>query len=1226
MKKKILSMLLSASMVCGMTNGISAVGVASANVNQKNIRKAVEEKLENYNKNTLSNGFSKENKNNDKKNYVEGDVLVVYKKSNGINSLKKASKYSKKFGSNVTVEGGYDFTGNTLNKKGLKKLSKNVKDGFYVQKIHSDKLSTKELINELNKDENVLYAEPNYKVQIESITDDTYSDFQWTLDNKKQNNGTEGADINPEKVWSATKPSTNEAVIAIIDTGVDYTHEDLKDRVWNNPYKSSQLAGKHGYDFVNMDDDPMDDHGHGSHCTGIMMAKGNNKTGIAGVCQKDNVKIMPLKFLSADGSGDAFGSIGAYYYLLKAKNLGTNVIAVNNSWGGGAEQRIFKEVVNLANSEGIISVFSSGNDALNTDKTDVHPMSTYGANNIVVGASTENDDMACFSNYGAETVDIAAPGTDILSSVCYDCLNPSIYSDEQKKKLLSGYYDGEKFTSDAMKSITVKVQDLSNVKDEDLEKVKPADEDPNAKDVTDKIKKISTDRYFGNSGKSTMFDFTGAKKGERYTISIPYKTGMSKTDIYGSLMLYVGGPDGYNESAEKNDNSNSKILRDNEMSITNVVERYNAASQKTYYDDSYEEYLRVCNLAPAENRWIHMQQVLIPSYDAKSGVVGGKITFTIGINNDNKCCFYIDDLAISKENADSSEFGKYDFYSGTSMSAPTVTGAIGALYEDDDTAKDVFTKLYSCVRKNDACKNKCKTGGVLDLSKVESSQPVIRKTDVTSDSKITLTGYNFVKDKGIVTFNDTKIADDKIVSWDDTSVTVDAKEYIYKTVEIALTNSKNATVSSVYKITNTATKLNKVSDVNAEYGMDMPYIATDGTDIYMMQYGNICKYDIATGVATPLAAITSDLLADQLDGYEKNTCTLQCVSPLYYGDGALWLTGYVDGSYHDIDVLVKYDIKTGVTSVIKEPEEFGEKISDKTAEFYNGKMYFIGGIDDINYDRYSLDMNMTDSVICYDVKTGKWDTAPSVPVKSMAGVTAVNNGKLYYFPGLTENSKDSKLYCFDGSSWSVASEEITSDAGTLYDISNNAIGICKDKLIFVTDGKEGYGKVFTYNLKTNKLEATGYDTGFGNTTSVVNSVTIGDTCYFMVLDMGDVNVTPDGMINSYKLYSMPVEGISKPVTPEKKVKVTKITVKASNSAKEVRYGKKLTFKATVSPKNATNKAVKWSVSNSKYASISSKGVLTPKKAGIGKTVTVKATAKDGSKVSGSIKIKILKAK
>ena len=114
--------------------------------------------------------------------------------------------------------------------------------------------------------------------------------------------------------------------------------------------------------------------------------------------------------------------------------------------------------------------------------------------------------------------------------------------------------------TDAMNSITVKVQDLSGVDLDDMENVKSADDDPKAKDVTDKIKKISSDTYFGKSGKSLMFDFAGAKKGERYTVTIPYKTGVSKTDIYGSLMLSMGGPEGYNKPVVNKGNNKMAYL------------------------------------------------------------------------------------------------------------------------------------------------------------------------------------------------------------------------------------------------------------------------------------------------------------------------------------------------------------------------------------------------------------------------------------------------------------------------------------------------------------------------------------------------------------------------------------------------------------------------------------------------------------------------------------------
>ena len=154
---------------------------------------------------------------------------------------------------------------------------------------------------------------------------------QWGLENKGQNGGTKDLDINP-----IASSSDKEKVIAVIDTGVDYNHEDLKNVMWTNPYSKNQLEGTHGYDFVNDDTDPMDDNGHGTHVAGIIAGESNNNKGITGaLLSADNIKIMTLKVFDEEGSSnDLYNIIKAYNYIYKAQELGTNIVAINNSWGG----------------------------------------------------------------------------------------------------------------------------------------------------------------------------------------------------------------------------------------------------------------------------------------------------------------------------------------------------------------------------------------------------------------------------------------------------------------------------------------------------------------------------------------------------------------------------------------------------------------------------------------------------------------------------------------------------------------------------------------------------------------------------------------------------------------------------------------------------------------------------------------------------------------------------
>ncbi len=131
--------------------------------------------------------------------------------------------------------------------------------------------------------------------------------------------------------------------------------------------------------------------------------------------------------------------MGAYNYIYKAQQLGVNVVAVNNSWGGASEEEseILKTLINMVGEKGAISVCAAGNDGMDNDTFESIPANIDSDYVISVAASNEKDELASFSNYGKKSVDIAAPGTDILSSVSYNCFNPSIYDNVSE---LCAYY------------------------------------------------------------------------------------------------------------------------------------------------------------------------------------------------------------------------------------------------------------------------------------------------------------------------------------------------------------------------------------------------------------------------------------------------------------------------------------------------------------------------------------------------------------------------------------------------------------------------------------------------------------------------------------------------------------------------------------------------------------------------------------------------------------------
>lgn len=227
----------------------------------------------------------------------------------------------------------------------------------------------------------------------------------WGLRNQGQDGGKAGADIRATTAWSTQTGKTNGPIIAVIDTGVDYTHPELAGNAWTNP--DPNAPDRHGYDFVNNDPDPMDDHSHGTHCSGTIAAKGNNGAGIVGV--NWDAQIMGLKFLSGSGSGSTADAVRAVLY---ASEKGARI--TSNSWGGGGFNQALYDALKASPA---LHIFAAGNSRSDNDARPSYP-ATYDLDNIVsVAASDRNDQRASFSNWGRRTVDLAAPGKDILSTV-----------------------------------------------------------------------------------------------------------------------------------------------------------------------------------------------------------------------------------------------------------------------------------------------------------------------------------------------------------------------------------------------------------------------------------------------------------------------------------------------------------------------------------------------------------------------------------------------------------------------------------------------------------------------------------------------------------------------------------------------------------------------------------------------------------------------------------------
>ncbi len=358
--------------------------------------------------------------------HVQGEIVVKFKEGKS-----KASLSSKTL-STLGIQGQRDV-----------KLSYGT---LSVLKVGAEKSMAKALAA-LNNNPAVEYAEPNYIYSVNPIKEKNFAakkllkspftDFTaatpddpsfgklWGLRNTGSNEpngsaGVEGADVNALRAWDITKGS-RAVKIAVIDTGVDYNHPDLKDNMWSNAAELNGKAGVdddgngyvddvYGYDFANMDSNPMDGNGHGTHCSGTIGAVHDNRVGVAGVMA--DVQIMAVKFLGDDGSGSLEGAIKAIDYATTM-----NVDLMSNSWGGGGRSQALLDAIQRASDKGIIFTAAAGNSSSNNDSSPSYPASYETANMVAVAATTAQNGLASFSSYGRNSVHIAAPGHNILSTV-----------------------------------------------------------------------------------------------------------------------------------------------------------------------------------------------------------------------------------------------------------------------------------------------------------------------------------------------------------------------------------------------------------------------------------------------------------------------------------------------------------------------------------------------------------------------------------------------------------------------------------------------------------------------------------------------------------------------------------------------------------------------------------------------------------------------------------------
>ncbi|HTE54307.1 MAG TPA: S8 family serine peptidase [Kofleriaceae bacterium] len=278
-------------------------------------------------------------------------------------------------------------------------------------------------IAQLRQDPEIAYAERNYIVHALATPNDPRFPELYGMNNTGQTGGVVDADIDAVEAWDNSVGSSD-IVVAVVDTGVDYNHEDLAANMWVNPAEipgngvdddaNGVIDDVHGFNAITGSGDPLDDHDHGSHCSGTIGGVGNNGIGVTGVNWE--VNIMALKFLDAGGSGTLEDAISAIDYGVAQRNAGVNLRVMSNSWSGGGFSQGLLDAITSASDAGILFVAAAGNASNDNDVTPTFPASYEAPNVVAVAATDANDQLADFSSFGATSVDLGAPGVDVLST------------------------------------------------------------------------------------------------------------------------------------------------------------------------------------------------------------------------------------------------------------------------------------------------------------------------------------------------------------------------------------------------------------------------------------------------------------------------------------------------------------------------------------------------------------------------------------------------------------------------------------------------------------------------------------------------------------------------------------------------------------------------------------------------------------------------------------------
>ena len=668
--------------------------------------------------------------------YVEGRLLVTMKPGASMSGVR--SRLNNMAASGKIIGGG---------RHEIKRFTSiNTRHGQALVLMKCPGRTTAELVDAFRDHPDVAIAEPDYIITVDALPDDASFDQLWALDNTGQTvdeaTGTADADIDAPEAWDRLTGAESQVIVAVIDTGVDYTHPDIADNMWVNRLEIEGAAGVddddngyvddiYGIDTCNGDGDPYDDHYHGTHVAGTIAAVSDNAEGIAGITW-NRARIMALKFLSASGSGATSDAVACIDYLLAMNQRSENdIVVMNASWGSTSASETLKAALEAAAEAGVILAAAAGNDTTDCDGDMKHYPSSLDVENVIsVGATNPNDRLAYFSNYGASEVDIAAPGVNILSTIPgggYSPISTDPFYDSMEEGNL--YWDPE---------------------------------------LTDGDWGISDENAFDGDmawSDSPGGDYAYGELGVELNhslVSLPIDLS-GQVDDYGNPKELMLGFRLYKDllpdatACGRRDTLHVEVSGDDGAAWTALVAH-------TGSDPDWKSYAYAI---PAE--------LFTDTF---------RIRFRMNIwPNGGSDGVYIDEIGIGEANA----MGAFKFANGTSMAAPHVSGGVAlmaALYPDEGMDTRI-SRLLGGGDRLEVLKGALATDARLNLNTSLQSGlatvPLIKAFELTGERTVTLEGAFFGDAPGLLLFHDAAAPDSGvagvIASWSDTQISADKPPY-----------------------------------------------------------------------------------------------------------------------------------------------------------------------------------------------------------------------------------------------------------------------------------------------------------------------------------------------------------------------------------------------------------------------------------------------------------------